>query len=87
MDKKKSFYNVAERNGVLDCCSQLDRLAKRLANRHRDRGTREFLTGISALMAAIEDAYRRDLPISVVSSTQCELPSYELSEDAYSVIE
>lgn len=87
MKRKRHFYNVAERNGVLDCCREMDKLAGRLADRHRDSGTREFLAGISGLVAAVTDAYSRDLPISFYSSTQYELPDFAADDDDYAVVE
>jgi len=79
----KKRYSPAERDGILRCCLELERLARKMARLHPDHDANHFFTSIHALALAVSAAVTGDDRFTVYVTTQDHLPFGEWSDEDY----
>lgn len=85
MEKKRKQYSRAEVDGIRILVREVRRAIEKTALRCPDRGTRHFCCALDNLALALLAAVDSDLPITILTATQPELPDYSTSDDYYAV--
>lgn len=85
MAKRKAHYSVAEVAGILEFCSELDKLIRRVKARNPTTDLRDYFIALNGLVESMRTAVNQDRLFTIIVGTQLELGDVENAEDFYSI--